>query len=321
MDTFDFARRNRLIIVAGKGGVGKTTVSAALATIAARAGLRVVLAAVDSAAGLLGLVDRGPGDPPLGYEPVRVITDPSGGWVDVRVITSDQALLEWLGAKGLRRLAGRLASTGTLDVISTAAPGIEDILVLGRIKALVNEGAQDLIVLDAPASGHAITFLQSASGLVDAAAVGAIREQAAAVQELLRDHDRCEVVSVTLAEETPVSELLETTDLLEDRVGLALGPVVVNQLLPAVGVTSREEARILRTAGVDAATGAAVTAALAHRRTRVAGQQRQLDRLAAALPLRQLHLPALPTVGLTGIDRERLADALTDALSDAAARP
>ncbi len=310
MDLLDLTRRNGLIIVAGKGGVGKTTVSAALATMAARAGRAVLLAGVDTGTGLARLFDR-PADPPLGYDTVRMLTTADGsvgGSVDARVITSDLALLEWLGAKGLRRLGSRLAASGTLDVIATAAPGIEDILVLGRVKALVNEGRYDLVVLDAPASGHALTFLQSAAGLVDAASVGAIRDQALAVQELLTDHERCEVLSVTLPEETPVSELLATTDVLEDRVGVALGPVVVNQVLAPA---PRDDARVLRR--VPAPQRAAVAAALARRRRRVELQQAQIRRPRDALALPRIELPALPEVGLGGAEREELAAVLAQA--------
>jgi anion-transporting ArsA/GET3 family ATPase len=307
MDTLDLTGRNGLIIVAGKGGVGKTTVAAVLATVVARAGKRVLIVAVDGGEALARLFDR-PADAPIGYERVRVL-EPGSGFVDARVMTSDLALLEWLSGRGMKRLGNRLASSGTLDVIATAAPGIEDILVLGRVKALVNERAYDLIVLDAPASGHAVTFLQSAAGLAAAAASGAIRDQARAVQELLADRFRCQVVSVTLPETTPIAELLQTTRVLEDRLKIALGPIVVNQMLSV----PREDPRVIRRIRDQARDP--VLAALARRRRRVARQQAQLRRLAHALPLPRVLLPALPAVGLTGREREQLADVFTAELT------
>ena len=84
-------------------------------------------------------------------------------------------------------------TSGALDMVATAAPGIRDILVLGKVKQLERAGAADLIVLDAPAAGHAITFLQSARALLDAVRVGPINAQARDVLELLTDHERCQV--------------------------------------------------------------------------------------------------------------------------------
>src|SRR5204862_4594061 len=86
--------------------------------------------------------------------------------------------------------------------------------------------------LDAPAAGHAITFLQSANGLLDAVNVGPINTQARDVVDMLSDPSRTQVVLVTLPEETPVNELVDTAFALEDRVGVSLGPVVVNGLYP-----------------------------------------------------------------------------------------
>src|SRR5205807_6225031 len=100
-------------------------------------------------------------------------------------------------------------------------------------------GAADLILLDAPAAGHAITFLLAARALLDAVRVGPINTQAREVLELLTDAERCEVILVTLPEETPVNELIDTAFHLEDRVGVNLGPVVVNGLyqdLPGLDV-------------------------------------------------------------------------------------
>src|SRR5262249_59114837 len=88
------------------------------------------------------------------------------------------------------------------------------------------------ILLDAPAAGHAITFLQSANGLVDAVSVGPIHTQARDVVDMLSDPKRTQVVLVTLPEETPANELVDTAYALEDRVGVSLGPVALNGLYP-----------------------------------------------------------------------------------------
>src|SRR5690606_22662626 len=126
-------------------------------------------------------------------------------------------LLDYLKGHGLSRISKRLVSSGALEIVATAAPGIRDILVLGKVKALERGGSYDLVVLDAPAAGHAISFLLSARGLLDAVRVGPINTQARDVLEMLTDPARCQVVLVTLPEETPVNELVDTAYHLEDR--------------------------------------------------------------------------------------------------------
>ena len=152
--------------------------------------------------------------------------------VRARRITPDDALVEYLEDHGLRRVSKRLVSSGVVDVVSTAIPGIRDVLVLGKIKQLEREEVADLIVVDAPATGHAITFLTSASGLVSAARGGPLRSQANDVVELLADPSRCRVILVTLPEDMPVSETIESAFTLEDKAGVQLGPVIVNATDP-----------------------------------------------------------------------------------------
>ncbi|MCB1040834.1 MAG: hypothetical protein KDA94_15080, partial [Acidimicrobiales bacterium] len=214
------------------------------------------------------------------------------------------ALLEYLDGHGMHRISKRLSRTGVLDVVSTAAPGIEDILVLGKIKQLERSGRFDLVVVDGPAAGHAIAFLQAAAGLLDAVDVGPIQVQARDVAELLADPARCQVMLVTLAEETPVNEVIETAFALEDRVGVALTPVVVNAVyahrdLPPSDDPVLEEAAEFR-------------------RTRLAAQAERLTRLGAELPLPQLVLPFQFTAAIGPADTDALAEALVAQLADLA---
>jgi len=194
MNVEQFCSASRVVIVAGKGGVGKTTVTAALATTAARAGASVLIVEVEGKSGLAAAL----GTAPLAYEEQQVEDR-----LRVRTLAPDEALLEYLEGRGLRRISKRMVRTGVLDVVATAVPGMKDILVLGKVKQLERGGrfgdkldpeetggAVDLIVVDAPAAGHAVQFLQSASGLLDAVSVGPIRAQAQEVVELLRDPTR-----------------------------------------------------------------------------------------------------------------------------------
>jgi anion-transporting ArsA/GET3 family ATPase len=287
-----FFAASRLVIVAGKGGVGKTTVSATLARAAALCGLSTLVIEVEGKSGLPGMFGQGE----LGYE--EVVLSPGGGPdgaadVRARTLTADAALLEYLSDHGLSRISRRLVSTGALDVVATAAPGIKDILLLGKVKQLERAGVADLLVLDAPAAGHAITFLQSARSLIDTVSVGPINAQARDVLELLEDHGRCQVVLVTIPEETPVNEAVETAFSLEDRVGIGLGPIVVNSLYPALGDLGVDPAAAADAASVSLRPGEAeaLAAAAAFRADRMALQAEQVSRLSAGLPLPQLRLP------------------------------
>jgi hypothetical protein len=149
--------------------------------------------------------------------------------VPVQHISAADSLAEYLVEHGFKRIAKRLASSGVIDVVSTAAPGIDDLVVLGKIKQIERSGEWDLIVVDGPAAGHAITFLTSAAGLLDAVRGGPVREQAEDVLAMLADPLRCQVLLVTVPETTPVNELIETAFAIEERVGVQLGPIVVNQ--------------------------------------------------------------------------------------------
>jgi anion-transporting ArsA/GET3 family ATPase len=315
MDLDSFLRASRVVIVAGKGGVGKTTVSAALARLAAEQGLRTLVVEVEGKGGLAGLF----GAPPLGYEESVLHRAEGGGVVRGRTLTPDDALFEYLEDHGLRRLSKRLVQTGAMDVVATAAPGIKDILVLGKVKALERGGQSDLIVLDAPAAGHAITFLLAARALLDAVRVGPIQAQAREVLELLTDPARCQVVLVTLPEETPVNELVETAFALEDRVGVSLGPVVVNGLYPSLEGLDVPPAEAAEAAGTALRPGEAeaLAAAADFRRARMALQASQLDRLAEQLPLPQLRLPFLFRADIGPSEVEVLADALAASVAAA----
>jgi hypothetical protein len=277
------------VVVAGKGGVGKTTVTAVLARAAARSGQRVLAIELDGKPALGDLL----GDL-LGADAVMSIAAPD-------------ALDEYLRDHGFARIAKRLNKTGVIDIVGTAAPGIDDIVVLGKVKQLERSGAYDLIVVDGPAAGHAISFLTAAAGMADAVRGGPVRAQADDVLELLGDGDRCQVVLVTLPETTPVNEAIATAFSLEDRVGVRLAPIVVNAVddgveLPgpdaiADAVRGRPDAEVL----VEAA---------AFRRSRRELERSEIERLARELPLPIVTLPALHVAGLRPADVDVLADRL-----------
>jgi anion-transporting ArsA/GET3 family ATPase len=312
VDLLQFFATSRLLVVAGKGGVGKTTVTAALASAAARAGVRVLVIEVEGKSGLVGLLG-GRGD--LGYAEATFangLGTNGRGELRARTITPSDALIDYFDEHGMRRLSHRLARSGVLEIVATAAPGIDDILVLGKVKQLERNAAAQLILLDAPAAGHAITFLQSANGLLDTVDVGPINTQARDVAEMLADPARTQVLLVTLPEETPVNELIETAFALEDRVGVSLGPVVVNGLYPELEGLSADDPPDPSVSDTDRA---GLRDAAQFRLDRLALQHEQVARLRARLPLPQIPLPFLFTAGLTPADVDVLAAALEAGIS------
>lgn len=313
MDPAQFLAASRLVIVAGKGGVGKTTVTATLARAASRQGLSTLVIEVEGKSGLTAMF----GAPALGYEETILVAADEGagiGEVRARTLTPDEALLDYLEGSGMSRISKRLVTSGALDMVSTAVPGIRDILVLGKVRSLEQGGAADLVLLDAPAAGHAISFLQSASGLADAVRLGPINAQAREVLALLSDPARCQVLLVTLPEETPVNELVDTAYQLEDRVGVSLGPVVINGCYPPLPGLDADPKAAAEAAGVTLRRGepTALAEAARFRRQRTALQAEQLARLDDALPLPQLRLPFLFEAELGPTELDRLAEALLD---------
>ena len=298
MNPTEYFAASRLLIVAGKGGVGKTVVTAALARAASMVGRSALVVEVEGKSGLPRMFGQAtPGRSGLSYDEQLLHRGGPDGSADIaaRTITPDGALLEYLEDHGLSRISRRLVTSGALDVVATAAPGIRDILVLGKVKQLQRAGVADVVVLDTPAAGHAITFLRSAKGLLDAVKVGPINTQARDVLDLLEDHERCQVILVTLPEETPVNELVETAFSLEDQVGVGLGPVVVNGLYEDLDGLDADPVAAAAEAGVTLRPGEAgvLAAAADFRRHRIELQAEQVQRLSERLPLPQVRLPFL----------------------------
>src|SRR3954468_5443314 len=290
MEVAQFCSASHVVIVAGKGGVGKTTVTAGLAVAAARAGSSVLIVEVEGKSGLATVF----GTEGFAYDELEL--EPG---IRARFLTPDAALVDYLETHGMRRISKRLIASGALEVVATAVPGMKDILVLGKVKSLDELRAADLIIVDAPAAGHAISFLLSPRGLLDAVRVGPINKQASDVVALLSDPARCQVMLVTLPEETPVSEVIDTAFAVEDRAGVALGPVIVNQCFapPPPGLNGSDAvAKVLADADecgrfVSEREANDLAHAVAFRAERQAVQHEQIVRLADRLPLPQIELP------------------------------
>lgn len=227
----------RLHVVTGKGGVGKTTVAAALALALASTGKRVLIAEVEGRQGLSQTFDV----PPLGTSEVRLLAHKSGGELWGLSVDAKAALLEYLQLfYKLGRAGSALEKIGAIDFATTIAPGVRDVLLIGKVYEAAGrpKGGRgsgkssglhyDAVVLDAPPTGRAVRFLNVNAGVADVAKMGPIKTQADSITRMLRDN-RTLIHMVTLLEEMPVQESLDGLRDLAD-VGLHLGALIVNQI-------------------------------------------------------------------------------------------
>lgn len=299
----------RVMVIAGKGGVGSSTVAATLALVAARQGADVLLVAVDGKPGMGPLL----GGPTLGpkEQVLRRARDGSGR-ISGRSIPPEQAFQDYLALQGIGGLLRKAASNLSLDMIAASTPGLEHLLVLGKVKELERERVADLIIVDAPPAGHAAPFLRSATAIQDVVASGPLRDQADDVASMLADPQRCQCALVTLPEETPVNEVIELAYDIEERLGLALAPLIVNACWPDLKGLGVSVTTSLRRAGVTApgVDRAALEASSRFGSARLTMQRDQLSRLDERLPLSRLTLPRLPVARLATEHLEQLADAL-----------
>jgi anion-transporting ArsA/GET3 family ATPase len=225
----------QLHIVTGKGGTGKSTVSAALALALASRGNTVLLCEVEGRQGIAQLFDV----PPLPYEERRIARGTTGsGDVYAMAIDAESALLEYLDMYYRLGRAGKaLDRFGVIEFATTIAPGVRDVLLTGKVYEAANrnrrnKGAReyDAIVLDAPPTGRIAQFLNVNNELAGLAKVGPIKSQADVVMKLLRS-PRTAIHMVTVLEEMPVQETGDGIDELR-AADLPIGGVVVNMVRP-----------------------------------------------------------------------------------------
>lgn len=221
----------RLVIVTGKGGTGKTTVAAALAVAAARAGKRVLVAEMTPDEQIPGRI--APGSPEAGYAGRELRPGLRSMFVD-----PFEALAEYLGLQ-LRTpgLVRRVLETEAFRQLMNAAPGWRELITLGKVWHLEqmrdrSENRYDLIVVDAPATGHGVTFLNAPRVVVSALRTGPLRRHSQLVEQMLEDPDRTLLLPVALAEELPARETAELVARVRADVGIAIDRVIVNAVAP-----------------------------------------------------------------------------------------
>jgi anion-transporting ArsA/GET3 family ATPase len=280
-----------LLYVTGKGGVGKTTVAAALGIAAAEQGKRTIVCEVAEQARVSRAFKReGVGrevEVQLAENLWAISIDP---WL---------ALEEWLSKQIPHQAVRVLTRSHAFQYFVAAAPGAKELITIGKVWDLAqlerwsrHKDTYDLVIVDAPASGHGIAMLRTPQTFGDIARVGPIRRQAGKITQMLRDGSRTGYVAVALPEEMPVTETLELEPKLRDAVGLGLDAVIVNGVYP-------ERFKAAEAAALAEVDDPIVAAAVMEDR-RARSQRAHLRRLKNGLDGKVVTLPYLfePEIGL-----------------------
>jgi anion-transporting ArsA/GET3 family ATPase len=282
-----------LIVVTGKGGVGKSTVAAALGLAASRRGLRTIVVEVAARDD----VSRALGSHVAGVYGERAVSER----LHHISIDPQRAMEEYLRQRlPVGALAALLSRSRIFTALTAAAPGLRELLTIGKVWELARperraRGAEpyDLVVLDAPATGHGLAMLQAPRTFASVARVGPVARQGQAVASFLGDPLRTAVLAVSTAEEMPVSETLQLRSRVREALGLDIALVVVNAVVSHRFSLADEET--LRAAPPSPVRHAALfTAAWARR------QRAQITRLRRGLE--GVELVTLPFVFGSAVD-------------------
>lgn len=238
----------KLLFVTGKGGVGKTSVASAIAMLAASRGKRTLVCEVDSKGNLADFLGVGP----LRFEPTEVRKRLFAMSMD-----TEESLKEYMRLNLRLPLLAKMGPLArTFDFVANAAPGVNELLTVGKFTWEVRERNYDLVVVDASATGHVVGQLAAPVAINDLVKVGLVRNQTDWMIDILTDSATTGVVVVTVPEEMPVAETLELIDRLEGETQIDVASVVVNRVLPELFGRSEEEIfeRLRKPDGVAALT-------------------------------------------------------------------
>ncbi len=301
-----------LLIVSGKGGVGKTTVAAALGLLAAAADKQTILCEVAGQCRVPGLIGH-PTAAGIGRE------HQVAPQLWTTTIDPELALVEWAGKLiRPRALLDLAVHSNSFAGFINAAPGGRELLTITKAAELRRDQRWDddaagyqLVVLDAPASGHALAMLKTPTTFAEIARVGPIASQARVVEALLADDQRSKIVLVATLEETPVNETLELEAALTEQLGRGADLIVANGLI----VDQLGEQALAVLAAASAAVDSSVVAAIESRHARSLLQQQQRQRLLDGAQCPLVTLPAIANHAVGPDQIEQLAALLGDALA------
>jgi anion-transporting ArsA/GET3 family ATPase len=214
----------KLVFVTGKGGVGKTTVASALALFASLRGKRVLVCEVDAKGDVAGFYEA----PPTGFNEREILPG-----LFAMTMDTEASLREYLKLQLHIPVVGRIGPLAkAFDFVATAAPGVREILTVGKLCYEVRERNYDLVVVDAPASGHIVGQLAAPQAINNLVKVGLIRSQTDWMLDILSDARATGLVAVCTPEEMPVNETIELAVRISEETTVQLAAVVVNRVLP-----------------------------------------------------------------------------------------
>jgi anion-transporting ArsA/GET3 family ATPase len=224
---------HKLLFVSGKGGVGKSTVAAALALLGSQRGKRTLACEIDAKGNLADFFEAGP----TNYTPREVQPNLFAMSMDTEASLQEYLRLQ-MRLPAIARI-GPLARA--FEFVATAAPGVREILTVGKPVWEVREGNFDLVVVDAAATGHIVGQLAAPQAINDLVHVGLIRQQTSWLIDVLGNKETTGLVVVTTPEEMPVNETIELAARVEDETDVALSAIVVNRVLPELFGRQEEE--------------------------------------------------------------------------------
>lgn len=203
--------------------------AAAIGVLAAKHGKRVLIAEVQPNRYLSQLFDV----EALSGTPTQLRDNLYGMRIE-----AEEALEQYLDVQfHMKRIARPFVTSQLVDYATHAAPGLHDILILGKVwYTAVRQDDFDLVILDAPASGHAVSMLKSPAGFLNAVPIGPLANHARQLLDFLQDPEQVSINLAALPEETPVNETIETTDLFETQLSLNVDHVFVNMVLEPVAI-------------------------------------------------------------------------------------
>jgi anion-transporting ArsA/GET3 family ATPase len=228
----------RLLFFTGKGGVGKSTVSAATALLAAEQGKRVLLVSADGRGDIAAFFEQRP----VGFKPAAVYPG-----VSAMAMDTEASLREYLRLNLRMPVPGRVGPLAKVfDFVATAAPGVKEILTVGKICWEVRESLEgrakwDLVVVDAAATGHVTAQLGAPGAIQELVSVGPVRAQVGWMGEILADAAVTALNVVVTPEEMPVHETIELVGRVRAELPVPLGTVVVNRVLPELFTRTEED--------------------------------------------------------------------------------
>jgi len=303
----------RLVFVTGKGGVGKTSTAAALALLAARSGKRTLVCEMDAKGSLESAFDAAP----LEFRPREL--EPG---LFAMAMNTEDSLREYLRLFVKVPFLGKIGPLArTFDFVADAAPGVKEILAVGKLCHEVRERNYDIVVVDAESTGHIVAQVGAPRVIRDLVQVGLVHDQTDWMLDILQDTEITGVAVVTTPEEMPVTETLELIGRLESETGVAVSAVIANRVLPAlfdrrqaVVMERLDDARDLLVAAVGRGAGAVIDAARITDARRRLGSE-HLDTLRRGAPgLPMLIVPELFTRATGPRVVALVADALAEEL-------